>query len=175
MERTPLGIDDLVEHWTIFEEEMLLVSGGRGATRLGRRRCTPGSPDTPGSGCGSSIVLPCHSYNPSSAAGTFIWRATCSTASSGSSDRPRGSGRAGCRTSAHRFCEGFCERRPAPTGPPSPVSLVSQNRSFLRTTRRHFDYAELLCLWWRRPEVGSLKKVSRVPRMTHRPADMIKR
>ncbi|MEV2273754.1 DUF4158 domain-containing protein [Nonomuraea africana] len=35
MERTPLGIDDLVEHWTILEEEMLLVSGKRGATRLG--------------------------------------------------------------------------------------------------------------------------------------------
>lgn len=35
MERTPLGIDDLVEHWTILEEETLLVSGKRGATRLG--------------------------------------------------------------------------------------------------------------------------------------------
>ncbi|MEV8638354.1 DUF4158 domain-containing protein [Streptosporangium sp. NPDC051023] len=35
MERAPLGIDDLVEHWTVLEDERDLVSGKRGATRLG--------------------------------------------------------------------------------------------------------------------------------------------
>jgi hypothetical protein len=35
MEPTPLGIDDLVEHWTVLEDEMVLISGKRGATRLG--------------------------------------------------------------------------------------------------------------------------------------------
>ncbi|MFI7114817.1 Tn3 family transposase [Nonomuraea sp. NPDC050227] len=35
MERAALGIDDLVEHWTVLEDEMVLISGKRGATRLG--------------------------------------------------------------------------------------------------------------------------------------------
>lgn len=33
--RTPLGLDELVEHWTLFKDEQALVSGKRGATRLG--------------------------------------------------------------------------------------------------------------------------------------------
>ncbi|MEO3891881.1 DUF4158 domain-containing protein [Nonomuraea sp. B5E05] len=31
---TPLHIDELVEHWTILDEERELISGKRGATRL---------------------------------------------------------------------------------------------------------------------------------------------
>ncbi|MFJ8095944.1 DUF4158 domain-containing protein [Streptomyces griseofuscus] len=35
MARTPLNLDDLVEHWTLLKDEQGLVSGKRGATRLG--------------------------------------------------------------------------------------------------------------------------------------------
>ncbi|GAA0900696.1 MULTISPECIES: DUF4158 domain-containing protein [Streptomyces violaceusniger group] len=35
MARTPLDLDDLVEHWTLLKNEQGLVSGKRGATRLG--------------------------------------------------------------------------------------------------------------------------------------------
>lgn len=34
MARTPLDLDDLVEHWTLLKDEQGLVSGKRGATRL---------------------------------------------------------------------------------------------------------------------------------------------
>lgn len=33
--RTPLDLDDLVEHWTLLKNDQGLVSGKRGATRLG--------------------------------------------------------------------------------------------------------------------------------------------
>jgi hypothetical protein len=33
--RTPLDLDELVEHWTLLKDEQGLVSGKRGATRLG--------------------------------------------------------------------------------------------------------------------------------------------
>jgi hypothetical protein len=33
--RTPLDLDELVEHWTLLKDEQVLVSGKRGATRLG--------------------------------------------------------------------------------------------------------------------------------------------
>jgi hypothetical protein len=33
--RTPLDLDDLVEHWTLLKDEQGLVSGKRGARRLG--------------------------------------------------------------------------------------------------------------------------------------------
>ena len=33
--RTPLDLDELVEHWTLLKDEQALVSGKRGATRLG--------------------------------------------------------------------------------------------------------------------------------------------
>ncbi|MER6198115.1 DUF4158 domain-containing protein [Streptomyces sp. NPDC001586] len=35
MTRTPLDLDELVEHWTLLKDEQVLVSGKRGATRLG--------------------------------------------------------------------------------------------------------------------------------------------
>jgi TnpA family transposase len=35
MERLPVGMDELVEHWTVLEDEQRLVAGKRGATRLG--------------------------------------------------------------------------------------------------------------------------------------------
>ncbi|MFH8490932.1 DUF4158 domain-containing protein [Streptomyces longisporoflavus] len=35
MARTPLDLDELVEHWTLLKDEQMLVSGKRGATRLG--------------------------------------------------------------------------------------------------------------------------------------------
>ncbi|MDX3570188.1 hypothetical protein [Streptomyces sp. ID05-47C] len=35
MARTPSDLDDLVEHWTLLKDEQGLVSGKRGATRLG--------------------------------------------------------------------------------------------------------------------------------------------
>ncbi|WP_413100394.1 hypothetical protein [Streptomyces sp. Inha503] len=35
MARTPLDLDDLVEHWTLLKDEQGLVSGKRDATRLG--------------------------------------------------------------------------------------------------------------------------------------------
>ncbi|WP_318212876.1 DUF4158 domain-containing protein [Streptomyces sp. SJL17-1] len=35
MARTPLDLDELVEHWTLLKDEHVLVSGKRGATRLG--------------------------------------------------------------------------------------------------------------------------------------------
>ncbi|MEU4407146.1 hypothetical protein AB0F88_21700 [Streptosporangium sp. NPDC023963] len=34
MTRPPLHIDELVEHWTILDEEHELIAGKRGATRL---------------------------------------------------------------------------------------------------------------------------------------------
>lgn len=33
--RTPLDLDELVERWTLLKDEQALVSGKRGATRLG--------------------------------------------------------------------------------------------------------------------------------------------
>jgi hypothetical protein len=33
--RLPLNLDELVEHWTVLEDERVLVAGKRGATRLG--------------------------------------------------------------------------------------------------------------------------------------------
>ncbi|MGW2894925.1 DUF4158 domain-containing protein [Streptomyces sp. NPDC001212] len=33
--RTPLDLDELVEHWTLLKDEQGLVSGKHGATRLG--------------------------------------------------------------------------------------------------------------------------------------------
>ncbi|MFF4214736.1 DUF4158 domain-containing protein [Streptomyces nondiastaticus] len=35
MARTPLDLDDLVEHWRLLKGEQGLVAGKRGATRLG--------------------------------------------------------------------------------------------------------------------------------------------
>ena len=35
MERPPAGMDELVEHWTVLAAERDLISGKRGATRLG--------------------------------------------------------------------------------------------------------------------------------------------
>ncbi|MEW2141178.1 hypothetical protein AB0892_32080, partial [Streptomyces sp. NPDC005409] len=35
MARTPSDLDELVEHWTLLKDEQVLVSGKRGATRLG--------------------------------------------------------------------------------------------------------------------------------------------
>jgi len=35
MERPPAGMDELVEHWTVLATERDLISGKRGATRLG--------------------------------------------------------------------------------------------------------------------------------------------
>lgn len=35
MARTPLDLDELVEHWTLLKDEQAIVSGKRGATRLG--------------------------------------------------------------------------------------------------------------------------------------------
>ncbi len=35
MARTPLNVDELVEHWTLLQEDRELVAGKRGATRLG--------------------------------------------------------------------------------------------------------------------------------------------
>ncbi|MGW3820149.1 DUF4158 domain-containing protein [Streptomyces sp. NPDC005046] len=35
MARTPLDLDELVEHWTLLKDEQALVSAKRGATRLG--------------------------------------------------------------------------------------------------------------------------------------------
>src|SRR5690625_2627613 len=34
MARHPLGMDELVEHWTVLDEEQYLLAGKRGATRL---------------------------------------------------------------------------------------------------------------------------------------------
>jgi hypothetical protein len=42
MERLPLNLDELVEHWTLLEDERDLVAGKRGATRRpgwGSRYC----------------------------------------------------------------------------------------------------------------------------------------
>ncbi|MFV5996626.1 hypothetical protein ACNPQM_30565 [Streptomyces sp. NPDC056231] len=33
--RTPLDLDELVERWALLKDEQVLVSGKRGATRLG--------------------------------------------------------------------------------------------------------------------------------------------
>ena len=35
MDRVPLSLDELVEHWTLLGDERELVAGKRGATRLG--------------------------------------------------------------------------------------------------------------------------------------------
>lgn len=35
MERPPVGLDELVEHWTVLGDERDLIAGKRGATRLG--------------------------------------------------------------------------------------------------------------------------------------------
>ncbi len=35
MEAAPIGVDELVEHWTVLPDERDLVAGKRGATRLG--------------------------------------------------------------------------------------------------------------------------------------------
>ena len=35
MGRQPVGMDELVEHWTVLDEEAEFVAGKRGATRLG--------------------------------------------------------------------------------------------------------------------------------------------
>lgn len=35
MGRLPVGMDELVEHWTVLDDERELVAGKRGATRLG--------------------------------------------------------------------------------------------------------------------------------------------
>jgi TnpA family transposase len=35
MERVPLSLDELVEHWTLLEDDRVLVAGKRGPTRLG--------------------------------------------------------------------------------------------------------------------------------------------
>jgi hypothetical protein len=35
----PLELDELVEHWTLLDDELALVAGKRGATRLGLRCC----------------------------------------------------------------------------------------------------------------------------------------
>jgi len=35
MERPPVGIDELVEHWTVLRDERGLVDAKRGASRLG--------------------------------------------------------------------------------------------------------------------------------------------
>ena len=35
MGRSPVEVDELVEHWTVLEDEQQLVAGKRGATRLG--------------------------------------------------------------------------------------------------------------------------------------------
>lgn len=35
MGRQPVGMDELVEHWTVLDDELGLVAGMHGATRLG--------------------------------------------------------------------------------------------------------------------------------------------
>jgi Domain of unknown function (DUF4158) len=35
MDRMPLGLDELVEHWTLLSDERELIAGKRGPTRLG--------------------------------------------------------------------------------------------------------------------------------------------
>ncbi|WP_344591225.1 DUF4158 domain-containing protein [Actinomadura vinacea] len=35
MTHPPMHIDELVEHWTVLDEERALIAGKRGATRLG--------------------------------------------------------------------------------------------------------------------------------------------
>jgi len=35
MDRMPLGLDELVEHWTVLEYERKLIAGKHGPTRLG--------------------------------------------------------------------------------------------------------------------------------------------
>ncbi|TDC19328.1 hypothetical protein E1265_24100 [Streptomyces sp. 8K308] len=35
MSRQPVGMDELVEHWTVLDDELELVAGKRGGTRLG--------------------------------------------------------------------------------------------------------------------------------------------
>ncbi|MEU4494214.1 Tn3 family transposase [Streptomyces sp. NPDC023998] len=35
MGRRPVGMDELVEHWTVLDDELMLVAGKRGATKLG--------------------------------------------------------------------------------------------------------------------------------------------
>ncbi|WP_267882130.1 hypothetical protein [Streptomyces sp. NRRL F-2664] len=37
-----MDLDELVEHWTLWQNEQVLVSGKRGATRLGFAEVTPG-------------------------------------------------------------------------------------------------------------------------------------
>jgi len=32
--RSPVEVDELVEHWTVLEDEQQLVAGNRGATRV---------------------------------------------------------------------------------------------------------------------------------------------
>jgi hypothetical protein len=39
MNRMPLGLDELVEHWTVLGDDQKLIAGKRGATRLGSRCC----------------------------------------------------------------------------------------------------------------------------------------
>ncbi|MFC5662296.1 hypothetical protein ACFP3U_04795 [Kitasatospora misakiensis] len=35
MGRQPVGMDELVEHWTVLDDEADLVAGKRGGTRVG--------------------------------------------------------------------------------------------------------------------------------------------
>ena len=35
MERLPLSLDELAEHWTVLDDEKYLIAGKRGPTRLG--------------------------------------------------------------------------------------------------------------------------------------------
>jgi hypothetical protein len=35
MDRVPLGLDELVERWTVMEDDQKLIAGKRGPTRLG--------------------------------------------------------------------------------------------------------------------------------------------
>jgi hypothetical protein len=83
----PMDLDELVEHWTLLEDERQLVAGKRGATRLGfalllkfyaqrrrpragaatpTRREEPVNPrDRPGSGGGTVAVITLPGENPS--------------------------------------------------------------------------------------------------------------
>jgi len=59
--RSPVEVDELVEHWTVLEDEQQLVAGKRGATRLGfalllkfYTRSGPVSPGPLGAAAGGS-------------------------------------------------------------------------------------------------------------------------
>ncbi len=58
MARTPLDLDDLVEHWTLLKDEQGLVSGKRGATgvRLHLSAASVPVPRTPADEAADNVV-----------------------------------------------------------------------------------------------------------------------